>query len=99
MLSRYQDIKEYIPDLQIDEMIDLIPTPREERTLERLLNQFQVFDSITKVLQRSSITCSEVRVLFDRMIEKFPETQSRLSSTANIVHDVAFESAIVKIEV
>ena len=98
ILFRYQNIKEFIPDLQIDEMIDLIPAPRKERTLARVLNQFQDFDSITKALQRSNITCSEVRVLFDGMIEKYPEIQSRLSPTTNILYDVAFESGIVKIQ-
>ena len=50
------------------------------------------------MLQKSNICIAQARTLFDAVLEKFPETESRLSSAANIVHTPRFESALVKIQ-
>ncbi len=41
---------------------------------------------------------SDSRALFDAVIETYSETSDKLSSTAGIVHSVAFENAIVKLQ-
>lgn len=98
MLHRFQKIKEFIPELGIEEVIDIMPTSREQRTIERLTAQFVDFDSVTKSLQRDDISLAEVRTLFDGMIDAYPGTKSRLSPTASIVHSPIFESGLVKIQ-
>ena len=54
--------------------------------------------SMTKALQRENITCYQVRVLFDSIIEEFPSTAQRLSPTSEIVLNPTFERAVVKIQ-
>lgn len=44
------------------------------------------------------MTLSEVRILFDAVIQKYPITKERLKENARIVHDPKFESAIVKLQ-
>ena len=50
--------------------------------------------------QKSSITVSlkQVRVLFDGLIKEQPGVADYLKKDASIGHDVAFESAIVKMQ-
>lgn len=98
MLGRYSDIKKFLPKLGIKEVTDLIPTMREQRKIDQLTTLFEDLDSVTKSLQRSNITCSQVRTLFDGVVSEYPSTASRLSSTARIVHSLLFESAIVKLQ-
>eukprot|EP00171_Calliarthron_tuberculosum_P021796 IDg21796t1 len=98
MMERYQQIKGFLPELGIEEIIDLMPAAREERALEKLLEKFKDFDSVTKTLQRDNISCSEVRALFDGMIDAYPSTKARLSANAKIVHSPNFESGLVKIQ-
>ncbi len=50
------------------------------------------------MLQYDTITCHQVRALFDGTIESYPETWSRLSPNASIIMHPTFESAIIKIQ-
>ncbi len=45
-----------------------------------------------------TITCHQVRALFDGTIESYAETRSRLSPDASIIMHPTFESAIIKIQ-
>lgn len=63
-----------------------------------MCDDFSALDSVTKTLQRNSITLSEVRILFDAVISKFPETSRRLSSNAPIVTNPTLESALVRVQ-
>ena len=76
----------------------MIPTPREQRSIDTLTVQFRDFDSVTKALQRSNVSCSDVRALFDGVISEYLCTEARLSQTGNIVHSSYFESGVVKIQ-
>ena len=55
-------------------------------------------DSVTKMLHNSNFCIAQARTLFDGAIEKFPETEPRLSSAADIVHTPMFELALLKIQ-
>lgn len=55
-------------------------------------------NSVTCKLQDDCTTISDVRKLFDAVIDKFPETSSRLKPDAEIVRDDAFEAAVLKIQ-
>ncbi len=98
MLHRFQRIKAFITKLEIPDIDEHVPTYREQKHMDSLCAKLQDLDSVTKALQRDSLTISEVRELFDAVIEKFPHTETRLSSNAKIVRDPAFETGIVKIQ-
>lgn len=98
MVSRYMLIKEFLRKLDSDEVDNLCPTPAENRRIEALLKQLKVLESVTKMLQEESTSVSDVRAMFDAVIEEFPETTDRLTSSAEIVHSPLFESAVVKVQ-
>ena len=50
------------------------------------------------MIQNSNLYIARARRLFDGAIENLPETESKLSSTADIVHTPIFELAVVKIQ-
>ncbi len=75
-----------------------LPTPHEEKHIDSLCNKFAELNNVTKALQRSNITMSEVRSLFDQVIEEFPITEFRLGPKAKTVHQPEFEWAIIKIQ-
>lgn len=103
MIRRYQKIKQFIPELDLpakyqSEMDDYVPTHRENKTIDSLCEICGDLDSVTKMLQKDNMTLAHVRVLFNAVIEKFPCTESRLKHDASIVHNVNFESGLVKIQ-
>lgn len=98
MLNRYTELREYLPMLESDEIDMLLLTASENRKLESLLNIINPLESVTKTLQEESTSIGDARALFDAVMEKFPESTRRLSSSASIVHSTFFESAIVKIQ-
>lgn len=55
-------------------------------------------ESITKALQSDSTTLADVRALFDKVSEEYPQLQERLADDFPIVHDVTFERAVVKLQ-
>lgn len=55
-------------------------------------------ESVTKKLQDPNLTMSDVRVLFDFVIENFPGMAHYLSADADIIQDPVLERAIVKIQ-
>ena len=55
-------------------------------------------ESVTKKLQDCETTLSDIRVLFDFVIENFPTMAHYLSSDAEIIQDPILERAIVKIQ-
>ena len=55
-------------------------------------------DSITKALQSEKTDLSDVRVLFDNVIKKYPSLTTYIGAEAEIVHNSSFESALVKIQ-
>ena len=55
------------------------------------------FEKITKQLQNSDTTLSDVRAIFDAAIEQYPSMDFYLEADAHIVHSPSFESGIVKL--
>ena len=55
-------------------------------------------ESVTKKLQDPKLTMSDVRLLFDFVVENFPEMSHYLSADAEIIQDPILERAIVKIQ-
>jgi uncharacterized protein YjaG (DUF416 family) len=71
MLNRFFEIKPFLDER--DEEIALnVPSGRACIELQKLLEDMAQFESITKLLQHSAISLSDVRVLFDAAIEAHP---------------------------
>jgi hypothetical protein len=97
MLKRFDDIKEFLVDLDSD-LTKLLLSPREIQSVQLLCSSLESFESISKALQRESLTLSEARALFDALLENFPSFDKRLGDDADIIIDKTFESAVVKID-
>ena len=92
-----QRLHEFIPLLQLDSIDKTTPTSRQNRDKDSLVNQLKDLDSVTKSLQRDYATLTDVRVLFDTVIEEYPETKERLKQNADIVFDAVFERAVLSV--
>ncbi len=51
MLKRFMDLKDFLPNLEMDEIDDLMLTTSEVRKIEALCTRFEYLDSVTKALQ------------------------------------------------
>ena len=98
MMLRYQRIREFVPTLDSEELDDLMLLSSESRRLDAMVDQLKNVESVTKTLQDTATTMSDVRDMFDSIMEDYPETEIRLSATAPIVHKPTFESAVVKVQ-
>ncbi len=98
MMPRFQRIKAFITELEIPDIDENVPNYHEQKHVDALCAKLQDLDSVNTALQGDSLTISEVRALFDEVIENFRHTETRLSSSVKIVRDPAFESGIVKKE-
>ncbi|KAF0750418.1 hypothetical protein AaE_006722 [Aphanomyces astaci] len=97
MLKRYTEIKSFLGDLG-DAEIDLLRlSPIEERAVDTLLAVLGDLTSITLALQDEECMLSDVRRIFDTVVEDYPDAVRRLGETADIVQYPTFESGVVKI--
>ncbi len=92
MLSRYKEIIECANKLGIENLTDILPTYRGNRTIEKLSAESAHWNSIAKSLQSPCVTCADVIALFAGMMFENPSVFIRLSSRAEIVHYPDFES-------
>lgn len=65
--------------------------------LLKALKALKVFETISKKLQDSTTTLSDVRAIFDVTIEEYPSLAFYLKADAEMVHYPEFEAAIVKV--
>ena len=86
MIKRYAELRDYLPDMNSTIVDSYCLSPSEIRHVDKLLLQLESLDSVTKELQREITTMSDVRALFDGVIEEFPDQHP------------FFESGIVKIQ-
>ena len=98
MLWRSTRIRKFLGDLESVEIDSLFLTLSENRRIDTLLGELEQLDSVTKALQNRKTFVSDVRALFDAVIDSYSEIMDRLTSSAAIVHCSAFESAIVKLQ-
>lgn len=98
MLNRYMKMKDHLEASDIDEIQELILERKENQEIETLMHLMKSLDSITICLQRDNAKLSEVRVLFDTVINLVPELNDRLKSDADIVECINFETAVSKIQ-
>jgi len=98
MLRRYKELEGFLPKLGSGEIDELMLTHLENVSVSHLLRDLNDIDSVTKAVQSRSTTISDVRALFDALIENFPIMEDYLKTDANIVHSSSFESGIVKFQ-
>lgn len=64
---------------------------------EILFEKLKDLEFATKKLQENCTTMSNVRAIFDAVIEELPETADRLFGCALILHSVQSKFAVVKL--
>jgi hypothetical protein len=94
MLLRFFRIREFLDDTD-SALVHYMPTPLEVNELSLALDDLKEFESTTKLLQDEKRTMSEVRVIFDAILSRYPEMERYISKCGNIVHSPSFETAIV----
>lgn len=95
MLLRYQQIREYLPQLNMDNVDEAMLNGVENRKLDDLCRKLENLHSVNLTVQQHDSSMSRVRVLFDGVCEAYPQLLDRLNSDADIVHCPDFESGIV----
>ncbi len=99
MIHRYVELVPILTDPRHRELNQYGLNPKLNAKAEELDRLLTELTAITKELQKEDLDLLTVRMIFDQIVEKFPQMERRLSKAANIV-DVEFrhfESAIVKI--
>jgi len=98
MLKRYEEIRSFVQGIGDESLLDLILSPREEKILSNLIADCDKMQSVTLALQRSDISMSQVRLLFDGLCSSFPSFSHYLSQDSPICSSSNFESAVAKID-
>ncbi|KAH9102731.1 hypothetical protein AeMF1_020740 [Aphanomyces euteiches] len=97
MFQRYMDIKGFLRFLDDREVESMLPTVSQDREISDLLETLDDLNSATVALQDLEISLSDVRDIFDEAIETYPQAIVRLGENSEIVENVDFETAVVKI--
>ena len=102
MVSRYIELKEIIASFSDDRsLIDYIPSARENNELLSLKENLISLNSVTTALQRENVDISQIRLLFDGTLKRFPEldeAKKYITKDATIVKSPAFERGVKKIQ-
>ncbi|ETL86367.1 hypothetical protein L917_14199, partial [Phytophthora nicotianae] len=71
MIDRYFRIYSKLDRID-DQLVDFIPTPRENVRLKALYEDLKNLESVNKKLQTSTVSLLDVRALFDHVIKHYP---------------------------
>jgi hypothetical protein len=96
MLKRFFELKPFLDETDED-IARYIPSGNEIIRLQKLLEDMVQFESITKQLQDASCTLSDVREMFDTVIDAYSSMEHYLNSDAPIDHSPDFENGIIKV--
>ena len=102
MLRRYLELHDILLTCSFPRsFLHLIPTAAEKDEIQELTEKLKNCEEASVFLQQQDpvkVSLELVRAAFDTLIADYPFMKRYLSSTADIVHDKAFESAVVKIQ-
>lgn len=70
----------------------------ENKCMDSLLEQLVPLKSVTRGLQETYISLSDVHILFDAIVEQYLDTPNGSSTNADIARCLSFWSCIVKIQ-
>lgn len=76
---------------------DLLPRSNTHHQIVEIFNKLEILDSVCVQLQSEDRTVSDVMLLFDATIAKYPATTHHLSPSARIVHSPVFKGTVVKV--
>lgn len=79
----------------------MLPNAVEKVEIEELVKKLKNCEEVSKFLQQEDtvkVSLDLVRAAFDTLITDYPIMKHHLSSNADIVHDKAFDSAVVKVQ-
>lgn len=82
----------------MDDLEELLPSTRGNRTLDELFEKLDDLDSVAKALQKEDITLAHVRILFAETVFCFPHASDRLNPDAHIILQPQLESGLVKLQ-
>lgn len=97
MLKRYQELSDFISKLDEVEIDELMPRQADNRRIESDTNELLKLLSVTWRTKENNGGMTNVRGLFDSVVDEFLVTSSRLSTMASTTHNPTFESSVVKI--
>ncbi len=64
MIRRYAEIRDYMTQVELDDIDDLLLTPRQDKAIDRVKLRFADLDTITKALQLGrAINCRQQSIL------------------------------------
>lgn len=97
VLRVYVKMEEDIRNIDSSGLDMLLPSTVQENIDNKFELLSQLAD-VTNKVQKRDIAIAEVRIIFDNVLENYPETESQLASNAKIVAFGIFESAFDKIQ-
>lgn len=84
--------------LGCEELNDLDLSISETRRFDQLIEKLKIIESVKNELQEDSTTVSDVRALFDGIIDIFSSSKEKLSASYSIFRGPDFESTIIKVQ-
>ena len=97
-LKRYTELREFIPQMDMPDAEDLLPSAAEHRRIASLLDFLEPMEGVSLELQKNRCTMAHVRDCFDMVVQDHPSTRGRLAADAEIVQCKNFEDAVVLIQ-
>lgn len=98
ILQQYQKVLEFIDDVCFPELKLLQLSDRQNGNVDSFIGQFANLDSVTVILQKSSISLASGRTLFNGVLENFREFENCLAFTVVVVKKPTFEKAVIKVQ-
>lgn len=95
MVKRFLNIEKELS--LIVELLSLLPNHLEIAYLREAFETLTKFDSLTVMLQRENMSFVESREIFDIFLNDFPDFGNYISDSANIVENMAFEKAVMRL--
>ena len=96
--AHYADLRNCDLD---DDVLDTIPTAVEHRRIQELLVHLKQFETMSIQLMKggsAQLDLSDVRCLFDKLLNKYPMLVRHLGDAGAIVANAEFERGIVKLQ-
>lgn len=98
MAAWYPIIRYFLPKISIQEVEELCLSASENRGLDLIIADLNEMEGVTKTFQRERKSMSDVRALLNAFINCFWYKDSRISTSATIISNALFESAVVTVQ-
>lgn len=85
-----------LSQIVVNDIHDLIPSQSVQLPIDIFLMSIQQLDEVTQKLQRYNAAMRSARILLDVVVAEHQGFPPRLCAHANSLHDLHFESVILK---